>query len=177
VATPHEPGIRPAEGAEALRRVLAAGLGPHVVVSAVPLHAMGSGLRPPAVHPPAPTGDGPARAAGPAAPDPAPERRDGAAPSAAPRTDLESRVAALWSEVLGVDDIGVDDDYFELGGNSMAGVQLLWRVGEELGVTLTMRQLFDAPTVAGMAGAVAAVPDTAPPPAAQVIEIAPRSRA
>jgi acyl carrier protein len=175
--TPPQPGIRPAEGAEALRRVLAARLGPHVIVSAVPLHAMSSGLRPAAVHPQARTGDGPVRAAGPVAPEPAPEPRHGPAPSGSPRSEVESRVAALWSEVLGVDDIGVDDDYFELGGNSMAGVQLLWRVGEELGVTLTMRQLFDAPTVAGMAGAVAAAPDTAPPPAAQVIEIAPRSPA
>ncbi|MEJ3655789.1 SDR family NAD(P)-dependent oxidoreductase [Actinomycetes bacterium KLBMP 9759] len=159
------PGIRPAEGAEALRRVLAAGIGPHVLVSAVPLEEMRAGLRPEA--PPAVDAVQEVEAA--------PAERDGLEPYVAPRTELERQLAALWSEAIGVGEIGVDDDYFGLGGNSMAGVHLLWRVGETLGVTLTMRNLFDAPTVAGMAAAVEHARETgAAAPAASPITILPR---
>ena len=158
---PGGPGLLPTEGAEALRRVLAAGLGPHVLVSAVPLEEMRDGLRPAAPEP--------------AAGEAAPADRDGLDPYVAPRTELEHRLAALWAEALGVGDIGVEDDYFGLGGNSMAGVHLLWRVGEVLGVTLTMRHLFDAPTIAGMAEAVGQVRAQGPAPVPEPIEIVPRS--
>lgn len=161
-AAPDGAGLRPAEGAEALRRVLAAGLGPHVLVSAVPLEEMRDGLRPAAPDPVA-------------AGDAAPAERDGLDPYVAPRTELEHRLAGLWAEALGVGDIGVEDDYFGLGGNSMAGVHLLWRVGEVLGVTLTMRHLFDAPTIAGMAEAVERARAQGPAPVPEPIEIVPRS--
>ncbi|WP_232661301.1 type I polyketide synthase [Pseudonocardia sp. TRM90224] len=159
------PGIRPAEGAEALRRVLAAGIGPHVLVSAVPLEEMRAGLRPE----PPPSNDSAQDVVA------APAERDGLEPYIAPRTELERQLVALWSEAIGVGEIGVDDDYFGLGGNSMAGVHLLWRVGETLGVTLTMRTLFDAPTVAGMAAAVELAQATGTAaPAASPITILPR---
>jgi phthiocerol/phenolphthiocerol synthesis type-I polyketide synthase E len=72
----------------------------------------------------------------------------------APRTEIERVVAGIWTDALGVPNVGVDDDFFELGGNSLVAVQLLSRITTSLGVRLAMRRLFDAPTVAGLAQAV-----------------------
>ena len=69
----------------------------------------------------------------------------------APRTELERQLVALWAEILGTSLIGVDDDFFGLGGNSLVAVQLMSRVRSRLGARLPMRSLFEAPTVARMA--------------------------
>jgi amino acid adenylation domain-containing protein len=68
-----------------------------------------------------------------------------------PRNDIEVRLAAIWSEVLGVDRIGVHDDFFELGGHSLMAAQLVARVTDTLQVGLPIRRLFDSPTIAGIA--------------------------
>ena len=69
----------------------------------------------------------------------------------APRTELERAVAAIMEQVLALPEIGVDDDFFALGGHSLLAAQLTSRLNRELGVSLSMRTLFDAPTVARLA--------------------------
>ncbi|HSF40847.1 MAG TPA: amino acid adenylation domain-containing protein, partial [Thermoanaerobaculia bacterium] len=69
----------------------------------------------------------------------------------APRDEPEREIAAVWQELLGVDPVGVDDDFFALGGHSLLGVQLLSRVRQSFGVDLPLDTLFEAPTVASLA--------------------------
>jgi amino acid adenylation domain-containing protein len=68
-----------------------------------------------------------------------------------PRTPLEEKLAGIWSEVLGLGEIGVDDNFFELGGHSLLAVQVLSRISESLGIDLRLSDLFEEPTVAGLA--------------------------
>jgi acyl carrier protein len=68
-----------------------------------------------------------------------------------PRTEIELQLAAIWSEVLGVERIGIHDDFFALGGHSLMAAQLVARVTDSLRVGLPIRRLFDTPTVAGIA--------------------------
>lgn len=72
-------------------------------------------------------------------------------PYAAPETELQRTFAELWSSTLGVGDIGLDDDFFELGGNSLVAVQLAARIREVLSVTLPIAGLFDNPTIRTLA--------------------------
>ncbi|QFU90329.1 non-ribosomal peptide synthetase [Amycolatopsis sp. YIM 10] len=72
----------------------------------------------------------------------------------APRTPAERRIAAIWARVLDRR-IGVHDNFFDLGGHSMSAATVVSMVRQEFGVELGMRTLFDAPTVAGLADAVA----------------------
>ncbi|HYD31066.1 MAG TPA: amino acid adenylation domain-containing protein, partial [Azospirillaceae bacterium] len=74
----------------------------------------------------------------------------------APRTPEEARMAALWTEVLGADAVGVTDGFFDLGGHSLKAVVILNRVAAEFGRRLTIRQFLDAPTVAGLTALLAA---------------------
>jgi amino acid adenylation domain-containing protein len=101
-----------------------------------------------------------------ALPAPAPaspaERSAGAAAYEEPGTALERRLAALWSEVLGVERIGRHDNFFELGGDSIQGAMLVNRIQRELGQIVYVMALFDAPTLARFAGYLAAgYPDAA----------------
>jgi phthiocerol/phenolphthiocerol synthesis type-I polyketide synthase E len=64
-----------------------------------------------------------------------------------PTTDIERRLAAIWTELLGVESIGLHDDFFDLGGHSLVGTRVLARVDVALGVQLTLRDIFDAPTI------------------------------
>ncbi|MFC9898103.1 amino acid adenylation domain-containing protein [Nocardia sp. NPDC127579] len=70
----------------------------------------------------------------------------------APRTEHESTVAALFAEVLGVPAVGIDDDFFTLGGDSLSAVRLRARFREVLGMDLTVQQIFEARTVAALVG-------------------------
>ncbi|WFR73871.1 amino acid adenylation domain-containing protein [Prescottella defluvii] len=69
----------------------------------------------------------------------------------APRSDAEKTVAAVYAEVLGIEKVGLDDDFFELGGNSLVATQVVTRVGAALGVRLGVRELFESSTVAALA--------------------------
>ncbi|MFI5618575.1 amino acid adenylation domain-containing protein [Streptomyces sp. NPDC051567] len=73
----------------------------------------------------------------------------------APRNAVEETIAGVWSEVLGVDGFGVDDDFFALGGNSILSVRAVSRMRKALGIKLSPRVLFDTPTVAALAASVA----------------------
>jgi len=57
----------------------------------------------------------------------------------------------IWSEVLDVEQIGIDDDFLELGGHSLQAVQIISRVIGVFRVNLPIQTLFDTPTIAGMA--------------------------
>jgi amino acid adenylation domain-containing protein len=75
---------------------------------------------------------------------------------AAPQGELETALAALWSELLGVERVGRHDHFFELGGHSLLAVQLTSRVREALGVELPLRDVFAQPTLQAQAACVAA---------------------
>jgi acyl carrier protein len=67
-----------------------------------------------------------------------------------PQTDVERALVRIWIEVLGVDDIGVLDDFYELGGHSIAAVRTLVKLQEELGVSIRLRDFFRERTIMGI---------------------------
>jgi amino acid adenylation domain-containing protein len=69
----------------------------------------------------------------------------------APRTDLEDVLAGIWAELLHIERVGVEDNFFELGGHSLLATQVISRVREMLRVELSLRALFEAPTVSSLA--------------------------
>lgn len=77
-------------------------------------------------------------------------------PYAAPRDELEQQLADLWQEQLGVETVGITDDFFDLGGHSLLATRVLARVQRALGVEISLRALFDRATVAGMAETIRA---------------------
>jgi amino acid adenylation domain-containing protein len=77
-------------------------------------------------------------------------------PHEAPRGPIEEAVAAVWSEVLGVPEVGRHDDFFDLGGHSLLATKVLSRLKQRLGVTLPLRALFEAGTVLETARALEA---------------------
>ncbi|MEU5843665.1 non-ribosomal peptide synthase/polyketide synthase [Rhodococcus sp. NPDC047139] len=73
----------------------------------------------------------------------------------APTDPLEALLAAELGEVLGIDRLGVDDNFFDLGGNSLLATRAVARLGDRLGRPVPVRTLFDAPTVAALAARLA----------------------
>ncbi|WP_345144904.1 amino acid adenylation domain-containing protein, partial [Dactylosporangium darangshiense] len=73
-----------------------------------------------------------------------------------PRSAVEEVLAGLWEQLLGVERVGVFDSFFALGGHSLLATQVVSRVRAVFGVEVPVAALFDAPTVAGLAGVVAA---------------------
>ena len=70
----------------------------------------------------------------------------------APQGPVEEVLAGIWQELLGVERVGRHDSFFDLGGHSLLAVQLLGRMRRDLGQEIQLRELFDAPTLAGVAG-------------------------
>lgn len=68
-----------------------------------------------------------------------------------PRTELEAAILDAWRDVLGLTTIGVDDDFFDVGGYSQLAVRLTLELRARLGVEIPIRALFDTPTVAALA--------------------------
>jgi acyl carrier protein len=83
---------------------------------------------------------------------PDPGEMPGSPTPVAPRTPVEERIWALWAE-LGVT-AGVDDRFFQVGGNSILVVRLISRIQAEFDINLPIQVLFERPTIAGMAAAV-----------------------
>lgn len=72
----------------------------------------------------------------------------------APRTNVEAGIAVIWQNILGLEEISVDDDFFELGGNSIQAVALARAINRQFTTTLPIQVIFAAPTVEKLALAV-----------------------
>ena len=129
-------GITPAEGAQAFVRALASS-GAEVVISSLPLPALiaeAGQVR---------TTDG-ARF----------ERPETSGDYIEPRNETERRLATIWEELLGINGIGMEDNFFDLGGHSLIAVRLFARVKKAFGADFPISILFEAPTIAGLAALI-----------------------
>jgi amino acid adenylation domain-containing protein len=90
------------------------------------------------------------------APERGPEEEGSSASPAAPRTEAEHKVAAIVREVLGLAHLGIHDDFFDLGGNSLTAVRVISRINQEFRIDLLVRVLFEAKTCAELAAQVEA---------------------
>jgi amino acid adenylation domain-containing protein len=112
---------------------------------------------------------------------PAPEVaiRHGRPPFEPPTTEAESIVARVWSDLLGVQDIGLQDDFFSLGGESLMLTRLAGRLRAEIGGNIDLRGLFDASTVRAQAQLLAPIAPTHRPETVvlDTVPVLPRDRA
>jgi acyl transferase domain-containing protein/acyl carrier protein len=137
--------ILPGEGVEVFDRVLAGPLS-EVIVSTRDLPRLVEQARPAAEV----TGEPVAKAT--AAAPAAPTGRAGLpTPFVAPGSDLERTIAEVWQELLGIEPIGLQDDFFEAGGHSLLATQVMSRLHQRLGVDVPLRTLFEARTIAAFA--------------------------
>ncbi|MEH2375500.1 amino acid adenylation domain-containing protein [Nostoc sp.] len=74
-----------------------------------------------------------------------------------PRTPIEAQLARIWSQVLGVERIGVKDNFFDLGGHSLLATQVLSEINSAFGLDISIQMMFESPTVAGIAAYIEAV--------------------
>ena len=72
-------------------------------------------------------------------------------PFVAPRTPGEELLAGIWSELLKLETVGIHDNFFELGGHSLLATRVMSRIRETFSIDLSVRHLFESPTVAGLA--------------------------
>jgi amino acid adenylation domain-containing protein/thioester reductase-like protein len=85
-----------------------------------------------------------------ALPSPAAARTAPDSAFVAPSSPTEQRIAAIWSELLGVARVGVHDDFFALGGHSLMVSRVIFRIQSALGIDVPMRAMYEAPTIAEM---------------------------
>jgi amino acid adenylation domain-containing protein len=86
-----------------------------------------------------------------------------------PRSEIERSLAQIWQELLGVTSIGLDDDFFNLGGHSILAVRLMARIKDAFGLSSPIATLLHAPTVRRLAAAIAR-PDLVPSPMLVALE-------
>lgn len=84
------------------------------------------------------------------------EQLDGVALSAgaayvAPGSDMELQLAAIWSDVLDQERIGIHDHFFQIGGHSLTAMRMASRIQQDLGLEVALREVFEHPTIAGLA--------------------------
>ncbi|WP_327173294.1 amino acid adenylation domain-containing protein [Streptomyces sp. NBC_01336] len=96
-----------------------------------------------------------------ALPAPDSHRPDLDATFVAPRTTAEHVVTTVWSEILGIDTIGIHDNFFELGGHSLLATQVTSRLRRQLGIDVPVRTIFTSPTPATLAAAMRELTATA----------------
>ena len=80
-------------------------------------------------------------------------------PYVAPRNAVEKTLAAIWSEVLGIEPVGIRDNFFALGGHSLLATQLISRIRDTFRMELSMGRFFERPTVAGLAEVLQVQPE------------------
>jgi acyl-coenzyme A synthetase/AMP-(fatty) acid ligase/acyl carrier protein len=68
-----------------------------------------------------------------------------------PRTPAEEKIAAIWAELLRLDNVGIDENFFNLGGHSLLGMKVVARLQEVFHIAISLRQLFEFPTIAALA--------------------------
>jgi len=140
--------LSPAEGGEALWRILAASTGSRVVVSTDDLTARmeqtSQRFQPP-------------RSQAFSKELSRYERPDLQINYVPPRNDLEREIAEIWQRTLGIKKVGVHDDFFELGGDSLLGAQLIFQARQSLGMDIPLANLLKRPTVAYLADYVETV--------------------
>jgi acyl transferase domain-containing protein/thioesterase domain-containing protein/acyl carrier protein len=137
-------GMTNAEGLEALDRILACNVSPQVAASTLDLDLWLDRLEY--------GGRGtPAEDVNWSIGTPGVVRPGGDAGVRAPRDAIERDLAAIWKEMLGVQQVSIDDDFFELGGQSLIAMRLFNRIRKEHGVELPLSVLFQAPTIAATA--------------------------
>jgi acyl transferase domain-containing protein/acyl carrier protein len=132
--------ILPAEGVEAFRRALACGL-PQVSISTLNLPLRMAQAR------------WISQAAAPAFAEPSARHPRPALRTEylAPATEMEELIAKIWQDLFGLDRIGARDNFFDLGGHSLMATQMATRVRVALGVEITVRHVFEAPTISELA--------------------------
>ncbi|WP_460427465.1 type I polyketide synthase [Azotobacter armeniacus] len=140
---PEEVGIAPAQGGELLERLLAGPKAAQTLVSTLDLERQFAQMQS-------------SELADRLLPEPVARRHQHARPAlqteyVAPDGELEEDLAALWSEFLGIAPLGVDDNLFELGGDSLLAIQLLAKVRSAYGVELHPAAFFKTPTIAALA--------------------------
>jgi len=69
----------------------------------------------------------------------------------APRTETEEKIVKIWTEILGVEQIGIHDDFFDLGGHSLLATQVAFQLTDAFHLKIHLRNLFETPTIAGLA--------------------------
>jgi acyl carrier protein len=74
----------------------------------------------------------------------------------APDGEIEIKLAQIWADVLKVERVGRQDNFLELGGHSLLAIRVVSRVRQALSVELSLRDLFAAPTIAGLAAQIEA---------------------
>jgi phthiocerol/phenolphthiocerol synthesis type-I polyketide synthase E len=157
--------ILPLEGVEAFRRILSRGRFAQIAVSPLDLNRTIAAMRKRAEE---------RSTAEPAAPRTAFPRPGLATAYVPPATETETRLAELWKGVLGLDQVGVQDNFFDLGGDSIIGIQIVARA-TVLGLQFSPEQLFEHQTIAELAAWLSAPRDAqtaaAPPPEPDAIPI------
>lgn len=83
-------------------------------------------------------------------------RPDLEAPFLAPRFSTEAKLAKIWADVLGIDRVGIHDNFFDLGGHSLAASRVVSRVIQQFQLEIPLQSLFESPTVADMAAVITA---------------------
>src|SRR5690606_21065899 len=91
---------------------------------------------------------------------PAPERVSHA--QIAPRTDAEIQLATIWQDVLGIDQVGITDNFFALGGHSLLAMKLAARIRDGFGVDVSVPRIFEAADLAELATEIAALQSGGP---------------
>jgi len=91
---------------------------------------------------------------------------------AAPQNELERAIADVWREVLGIDQVGIHDNFFNLGGHSLMALQVLSRLRRAFQAEVSVRVFFETPTVAGLAEAIEKLKgNESAPPASSIVPI------
>jgi len=137
-------GMLSAEGLNVLDRILGSGIAPSIVATSIDLHDWMAQIE--AITQLTSGAKTEAQASAPRA-----TRPSLSTPYVAPRDELEQRIAAVWQTMLGIESVGIHDDFFEIGGHSLLLTQTVTRIRKMAQVEISLRSLFAKPTIAEIA--------------------------